>query len=216
VDDAPGERRLRDGLGGMPHLLDTRSRAEELMLASWRLIDLGGTRAVTLRRLADQVGIAPSSIVHQLSNREHLVRVLAGMTNDAHVARSRLRSQTEGWAGLLPRDDDDLLVLRAWLAWCELGRADHALGDSLDVRHTRERWMVVARLQQELGHEPAAVLVEAVLALVRGLQLAVTLRPGGLDLDLARATLVEAVPQLLAASAASRSAATMASGSSAE
>ncbi|NHC22038.1 TetR family transcriptional regulator [Nocardioides sp. IC4_145] len=200
----------------MPHVLDTRTRTEELMHASWRLIDEGGTAAVTLRRLGDEVGIAPSSIVHQLTNRERLIRVLAVMTNDEHLARTQVRSLAEGWAGFLPRDEEDLLVLRAWLAWSELGRADRELGDVLDVRHARERSVVTGRLQRQLDHEPTDALVESVLALVRGLQLAVTLRPGGLDPELARTALVEGVPQLTAAAAASRSEETMASGSSAE
>lgn len=114
---------------------------------------------MTLRRLADRLGIAPSSIVHQLTDRERLVSVLALRTSDAHLAGTEERVLEEGWA-----------------------RADQALGDAVEPAHSRERWVVLGRLRDDLG----------------------------------RATLAAAVAQLVAACAVSRSAATIASGSSAE
>jgi AcrR family transcriptional regulator len=210
--------------------LDTNSRTDDIVDGISRLVLQGGFEAVTLRAIAEQVGISAGTLVNHLTNRERILRVCA-----FHFARRRMRELDAqvcrcGPIGLMPMDDHDLRSAQVWLAWRELAR--HAEGPANAVAgadHTEE-WLLRRALAAEVTPDDPSgrllpdVAIQLCRAALHGLREAVGAHgEHALDvatardlwarqLDATRATMDQAVT----ASARARSSATIASGSSAE
>lgn len=148
-----------------------------------------------------------SSILHHFGTIEHLLRVSAHVTGKARLQRMAERWPDDGVAAHVPGSPDDVVDARVWLAWCELWRSHDGL--ELTVREARyAEWALFARqLDSRLAREE----LDTAVALIDGLTVA-TCRPvDPMPLERAAGLLRAQV-----ALAASRSAVTIASGSSAE
>ena len=199
----------------MPRLIETETRTGTLVAAVNHLLAEGGPRAVSLRAVASVSRVSGSSIIHHLGSMEHLLRVSAHRTGQARRDRLRQRWPDEGLAAYLPSVPDDVVDARTWLAWCELWRSEEGLELTVRQALEEERALLAGQLDYALGRDDLDLLV----ALIEGLTVA-TCRPvDPMPTTRAITLLLGAVPrsaQPLAAAAASRSAVTIASGSSAE
>jgi len=74
-----------------------------------------------------------------------------------------------GVAGFLPRDDDTLLLTRAWLGWCELCRSEASLAEIV----ARARRQEVTMLAEAHAHRLSRPDLDVLMAVVDGLRHAV-------------------------------------------
>lgn len=187
-----------------------------MVLAAIALLAEDGVTGVTLRALARRSGISTGSLLHHFGSREHGLRVAAKRTARWRREEISRRAGREGVLAFLPTagadQDEDLHVERAWLSWCELARTSDWLAESVAQAHAEERALLASTLDYELDRTG----LDGVTALVHGLLVGLTLPESRLAIGTARALLSAYVAQLLAASAAARSSATMRSGSEAE
>ncbi len=115
----------------MPLLIDTESRTGLLVHAINDILIESGPAGLTVRNIAQVSRVGPSSIYGQMGSREHLLRVAAGTTCRARLTSLRVETEVDGILAFLPRDADEILETRAWLAWLELWRVEDFL-ESLD------------------------------------------------------------------------------------
>jgi TetR/AcrR family transcriptional repressor of bet genes len=148
----------------MPHLIDTESRVATLVRAINDQLVLHGSGGLTLRRVARTSGVSPSSMLHHLGSRERLVQVALHRTAGARIASIEARLP-EGPAAFLPAYAEDLLDLRAWLAWQELWRSE----PSLEPMMARAREAELGLLARLFGYQRPLDDLEAVAALLNGL-----------------------------------------------
>jgi len=145
------------------------------------LIAEGGSHAVTLRGLADRVGVTSAGLVQWFGNTDRMWEVMAATYGDRWIAflqdPMRFRrggpllpsTATHRVHGLLPATDEEVIWTRVWLALVEVGRHRHRVGVVIDRVETEE-CAVIARL---LGREPDLMDVDATAAMVRGLRHAI-------------------------------------------
>lgn len=60
----------------MPRILDTTYRVEELAAAVSRLVTRDGVEALSLRRIAAEADLSPSTVLHHLGGRERLMQLM--------------------------------------------------------------------------------------------------------------------------------------------
>lgn len=113
----------------------------------------GGIQALTLRRIASGIGIAPSTLVTQFTDRARLVHWFC-------VTMAKRRTwRLDGSAGagsmerLLPRDREGLDQESVWSAVCELGRTDESVGDIVQGHHAEVRHVVAYVLRVRAAQE---------------------------------------------------------------
>lgn len=153
----------------MPQFLDSPTRAQTVCAAVTSLIADGGMAAVTTRAIAAASGVSMATLVHQFTNRERFLGVMAGMFGRDLVAGTADRARTEGVLAFLPSTDEQAIDARVWLAWTELGRSDHAVAARVAHVRGQERLLLAATLGRSLD-QPA---LDAVHGLVDGLRAAV-------------------------------------------
>jgi AcrR family transcriptional regulator len=152
----------------MPMLFDTESRTDTLIRAINDILIELGPAGLSMQRISQYSGVQKSSIYHHLDNRERLLRVAIGHTSKAHSSAIRAGIATDGVLALLPRNDDELLEARAWLAWLELWRCEDF----------PERWIVQARedemafIARATDYRLTRPELEVALAVVDGLRMA--------------------------------------------
>lgn len=83
-----------------------------------------GIPGLSLRKIAAVSGVSTSSILHHLGDKDRLLSLSAHLTGRALLDDMRQRQWCEGVGAFLPKADDDVLAIRAWLAWIELSRSD--------------------------------------------------------------------------------------------
>ncbi len=153
----------------MPALIDTDTRAGVLTRAVNDVLIDHGPAGLTLRRVAGASGVSTSSILHHLGSREHLLRVAAGRAAEARLVDLRLTCAREGPLAFVPQSDDELLDVRAWLAWLELWRTETYLERTI----AEARGVEFALLASSLDYRLARPELDAAMALVDGLRIAV-------------------------------------------
>ena len=173
---------------GMP--LDTNSRTDDITDAITGLVIAGGLNAVTLRAIADRVGISAGTLVSHLTNRERILRVCANRFVDRRIAALRYQAARNGPLALLPDDQRELQETRVWLGWCELGRNHDGVAHAVARMRADEHWLVESVLDPRLdahldprlawsitaADEGAGVprmdgtIIDAVMAVVDGLR----------------------------------------------
>jgi AcrR family transcriptional regulator len=166
----------------MPMLIDTESRVDTLVRAVNDVLIEHGPAGLSLRRIAAFSGVSTSSMLHHLGSREHLLRVAAGWTARERLRHFRAESRLDGILAFLPRNGDELLDTRAWLAWLELWRSEDFLTRWIVESREEELELLTALTgQQLLPTEP-----DGLLALIDGLRVAVCAPVRPLRLDAAR------------------------------
>jgi hypothetical protein len=139
------------------------------------------------RRILLGCGRAPSHR-HGSPHRRH------GLTL-RKIARESGISTGSLWVGtdaFLPGDDETLRWTRAWLAWCELGRSEPWLADTIAALHGREREALAQVPELKPGEPDLDVLV----AVLDGLRFVVCAPIDQMPLDRARDVLRAAAADL--------------------
>lgn len=114
-------------------MLDVRTRSDELAAGVRRILLQEGIEAVTLRRLATDVGLSVGSITHHLGNRAHVLRVACGRQLEWIAADVEPRLPFEGPQAFLPDSEAGLDDARAWAVWSGLATHDPGSPTSCNV-----------------------------------------------------------------------------------
>ncbi|MEQ7848990.1 TetR family transcriptional regulator C-terminal domain-containing protein [Nocardioides kribbensis] len=126
----------------MPRILDTTYRVQELTAAVSRLVTRDGVEALSLRRIAAEADLSPSTVLHHLGGRERLMQLMCVRAWAGVRATSDFGGRGRGdgpLATLLPDGEEGRRAVRVWLALCELARADDALAAAVAQARTQER-----------------------------------------------------------------------------
>ena len=166
----------------MPLLIDTDSRTDTLVRAINDVLIDKGPSGLSLRRIAEYSGVSTSSMLHHLGSREHLLRVAAGRTAERRLAHLRVESSLDGALAFVPRNGDEVLDARAWLAWQELWRSESGLERTLAVARQGE----LALLAGVFDYQLVRSQLQAIAALVDGLLVAICSPREPMRLDEAR------------------------------
>lgn len=121
-----------------------------------------------------------------------------------------MRSYSEQALAFLPRDAEEVVEARVWLAWCDLWRCSEPMRETVRDARAYE----LGLLDTICGYEVPRPELDGLYAQIEKLTAAVCAPLDPMPLATARALLAAA--QERAASAAARSSETMRSGSSAE
>lgn len=154
----------------VPRLLDVRTRSDEIASGVRRILLRDGVEAVTVRRLATDVGLSSGSITHHLGSRAHVLRVACSRQLEwiAHDVTRRL--PFEGPTAFLPDSESGLDDTRAWATWSGLATHDEGMAHVMLRDHGREYLQLH---QLAATHEPHRSAT-ALLVLLHGLRLAVS------------------------------------------
>lgn len=82
---------------GRPRAGEETLTRERIVSAALSLVDEGGMEALSMRRLAKELGVDPMAIYHHLPNKRALLSALIGEAFSG--MRVPEREQTEGWRG---------------------------------------------------------------------------------------------------------------------
>ena len=145
------------------------------------LLAEGGFPAVTLRALADRIGVTPSGVLRWFGSTDLMWQAIAARYGDRWIAlmwdptrfyrRSPLRpaSCAHEVHGLLPGTDEEVIWTRVWLALVEIGRHSHRVGAVIDGIEAEER----GHIERLIGRGGDPLEADAIAALVRGLRHAI-------------------------------------------
>mgnify|MGYP001472049491 CR=1 FL=1 len=123
-----------------------------------------------------------------------MLRIVAYRTGAARLAQIRWRIHEEGPAAWLPRDDEDLLLARAWLGWCEMWRAHDWLAHAVEEARADE----MAELARHYDYRLVRDDLDTIMALIEGLLVAICHPRRPLGRDRARGLLERAIERFLA------------------
>ena len=201
----------------MPGFLRYQNRRTDVATAANILLAREGVRGLTLRALHRLSGTHPSTLLSEYGSWDELAADAAGWTGEWVDDDARKRS-FEGPQAFLPSEvESDAVDARAWCGWLDLARTHPLVGQTVARAREAQR----RHLARELHLDGPAL--DLVVAALDGLRLASSLRTSPLSADRASEALDLLVrlidgedPQPAASSAAARSDATIASGSSAE
>jgi AcrR family transcriptional regulator len=154
-------------------------RDEYLLVAINRVLATDGVAGLTVRRVAEEQNMAPSTLVHHYGGKERMVGIGAREMVRARHAWLASRSVSHGPFGFLPIDDDSLVAVRAWAGWLELWRSEDHLEELFRDARDDELALLADAVDHALGRED----LRGLQALVDGLYDALAepvrpLRPG--------------------------------------
>ena len=173
----------------MPRLVNGDTRTDEIIRGIGRLIVSGGLDAVTMRRIAHEVGVSTGTLCHHYESRERLMRVAVYWFGKEFVAENESRVRHEGPSGFLPSGPQDVARTRIWLAFAELGRTSSDLGRQVDEARAHERWLLAGCAMPRL--DPLAAV--GAYATLEGLRAAICTPGDALPLPMARNLLAKAL-----------------------
>jgi len=162
-------------------------RARDLELAMASLVLEHGLPGLTIRAIAARIGIAPSTLVRQMTGRERLLQWFAAVVAQRRADLMGSGVAHDGLDGLLPHNQSVLDGEALWLAVRELGRTAPVPSEVVEW-HEREQRAIVRHALLELAlargdldeHgrpvRPEPRDVETVGALVDGLRAAMARR----------------------------------------
>jgi len=166
----------------MPRLVDVRTLLDSLVAGvNWVIAD-GGPQALTLRAVAREVNLSPATILHHYESLDRLIGIAAYQSADEHVAAIRFRILGEGVAAFLPYTSEDLVLMRAWLAWLELWRS----AANVESAITDARRQELALLAEVTSYTLAGDDLHLLMACIDGLRVAVCAPDRPLGLPAAR------------------------------
>ena len=170
---------------GMPRRIDYSDRGDFVTGAVERLIMQRGLGALSMRAVAEECELAPSTILHQYTNRARLLQVTAVKTAAARLRWMDYRAWTDGALAFLPDTERQVELTRIWLAFVELGRSADDIGEIVEHWRGQER-EVLARVA---GSEIGEAALDALVAVVEGLVGAMFATRGPLEVGRARSAL---------------------------
>ena len=160
----------------MPRTLDAAARDKAVIEAAWQVIAREGITALTVRRVAAQAGLAPSSLRYTFPTQA-VVREKALAAVSQHLAArvAALPDSLDGPARaraalleLLPLDAQRRLEMEVFLALGMAAMADDTLLPSWHEADAVVRG-ICAEAITAAGAEPAALRVDRLHALIDGL-----------------------------------------------
>jgi AcrR family transcriptional regulator len=149
----------------MPHLMNTRERVDLLTDAAIHLVETDGVTALTVRRLARAMRLSPSTLTSHLTDKHRMMDLVTKEVGDRLVRSVESGALRHGIAGFVP-DDEQLSVVRAWLAMCELARAHDGLAGGV-ADTTDELQRALARVARV--HPGDQLTLDTLTAIVTGL-----------------------------------------------
>ncbi len=177
----------------MPRLIDQPMLQHSLTLAVRNVLVLQGVPGLTLRAVAREARVSPSCLLHHYGNARRAIEVATLVFARERVETMRQRVAMRGVEGLLPMFPDDLVDARAWQGWLELGRTRDDLGRIVAGARRWERSLV----RDALDHRVDGLELDALVAVVDGLQTAMSLPDRPLPLPRAHEVLAQACRALL-------------------
>ena len=153
----------------MPRLLDTTTRTGTIAEAINFLLATQGASALTMRAIARECRLSPAALSLHYGSREHMLAVAALATSRARTERIQERVRRDGVLAFLPREDEEVQDVRAWLGWCELDRNQETLHHTLWWARAEDRALLDATFDHRLRHGDLDLLV----AVIDGLAVAV-------------------------------------------
>jgi AcrR family transcriptional regulator len=175
----------------VPKIVDHEKRREEVVAATWRVIDRYGLEEATTRRIAEEAGYSNGVLAHYFTDKDDIL-VQALTLAHAHV-RARAVAVTQGRSGLaalravveeaLPLDPARLLEARIEFSFLERARTVPRLREvhRAEQAHFRARLGELVRGARAQGALTPAVTddeaVGQILVLVDGLSIQALLDP---------------------------------------
>ena len=175
----------------MPKIVDHEKRREEVIAATWRVIDQFGLEEATTRRIAEEAGYSNGVLAHYFTDKDDIL-VQALTLAHSHV-RARAAAVTQGRSGVaalravveeaLPLDPPRLLEARIEFSFLERARTVPRLREvhRAEQAHFRARLGELVRGAREQGALRADVTddeaVGQILVLVDGLSIQALLDP---------------------------------------
>lgn len=175
----------------MPKIVDHAKRREEIVAATWRVIDRLGLDEATTRRIAEEAGYSNGVLAHYFRDKDDILVQALTLAHE-HV-RSRaavVRQDRAGLAALravveeaLPLDPARLLEARIEFSFLERARTVPRLREvhREEQAHFRARLAELVRGARTEGAVPAHVTddeaVRQILVLVDGLSIQALLDP---------------------------------------
>ena len=175
----------------MPKIVDASVRRQEVIDAVWRIVLRDGVEAASLRRVADEAGLAIGSVRHYFVSHEELLGAAAQAMVDRLAARiedhvaavdestDRRTLATELLEELLPLDRRRADEVGLWLAFSAAARTNPALEAQARQIHLGSRTLARKILHQTPLRDDEAE-IEYLCIVVDGLSLAGVLQPGSL------------------------------------
>ena len=142
------------------------SRADALVSAINQILVTDGIPGLSMRRIAEVSRVSTGSMVHHFGGRARLIALAAAFTARHLHDDIRWRAGSEGVCAFLPRDDDGVLLHRAWLAWVELGRSEPEVEPVVTLTRRQE----VSLLAETIDHRHARDGLDLLTAVVTGLR----------------------------------------------
>lgn len=173
----------------MPYSLDSGDILTDMVMD---LLATSGATGLSLRKLAARQGTSMGTLTNKWGTRRRILTVSVNYFRHRLNDAVRHRHWSEGVLALLPADDDEVEDCRVWLAFCELARADPVVAECVAEQRVEERAWVKVLLRTQLRIEVDDLRVDAVLAVVDGLRLALG-APEPMSLEHARSVLLHVV-----------------------
>ena len=150
----------------MPSLIRGPSRADALVSAINQILVADGIPGLSMRRIAEVSRVSTGSMVHHFGGKARLITLAATFTARQLHDDIRWRAGSDGVCAFLPRDDDGVLLHRAWLAWVELGRSEPEVEPVVALTRRQE----VSLLADAIDHRHARDGLDLLTAVVTGLR----------------------------------------------
>lgn len=122
----------------MPSLPDPR-RGDAVLAVMTRIALAEGLSGLSLRAIATQVGIAPSTLVAQFTHRKRLLTWFSAVTGKDRLRQWDRELDRHRLEALLPRDVEALEREAVWSLVAELGRTDEDVSDVVQGQVEGER-----------------------------------------------------------------------------
>lgn len=187
--------------GDVPKVVDADARRREIIEAVWRIVVRDGVEAASLRRVADEAGLAIGSVRHYFSSHEELLVAAAQAMVDrlterleTHVARASTTDRrslvTDLFEELLPLDGRRRDEVAVWFAFLAAARTNPALSEQARELHRGTRKLARIFLSRTpLGADETEV--EYLCAVIDGLAMTGVLQPRLLRPKAIRAVLAQ-------------------------
>jgi len=123
----------------MPRRIDYGDRGDFVIEAVCRVIRRAGLPGLSLRAVAAEVGVSPSTLLHQFTDRARLVRVAAARVGAARNRYISCRAQHDGLLAFVPVSETEVERARVCVAFAELARSEPDLGPVVAAVKREER-----------------------------------------------------------------------------
>lgn len=155
----------------MPKIVDHDSQKEIIAEAAWRVIRNDGIENATVRKIAQEAGLAPSSLRHYFNSQEQLLQFALRMViervekrflnTNFLVDNISLEEAKQILLNLIPIDEEQKLEMEVWLSFSVKALSDPSLKEL--NRDTYEQMFQV--VLKTLGYLNAADLLRESLDL---------------------------------------------------